>query len=93
MNTQQQGDRPPGDDDYMDLEDEGPSRATGGARNHNTPTWDPEKMELCHLVDRLLALEEIRANNNTARQPVQHVVPHKVKLPPFCERKPLPGSG
>ena len=70
----------------MDLEDEGPSRATGGGRNPNAPAWDPEKMELRRLVDRLLALEEMRANKNTARQPVQHAVPHKVKLPAFWER-------
>ena len=43
MSTQQQlGDRPPGDDNYMDLEDEGPSGATGGDRNPNAPAWDPE---------------------------------------------------
>ena len=86
MNSQQHSVGIPGDDDYMDLEDEGPSRATGGGCNSNAPAWDPEKMELCRLVDRLLAQEEMRANNNTARQPVQHAVPHKVKLQLFWKK-------
>ena len=44
MSTQQLGDRPPGE-----------SRGAGGGRcNRNAPAWDPEKMELCRMVDRLL---------------------------------------
>ena len=44
----------------MDLEDMETHRATSGVINPSTPAWDPEKMKLCHMVDRLLALEERR---------------------------------
>ena len=61
MSTQHIGDGPPGDDDYMDLEGNDTNRATGSGRNPNAAAWDPEKMELHRIVNRLLALEERRA--------------------------------
>ena len=56
MDTQQLGVGPPGDDDYMNLEAEETHRDTGGGRNPNMSSGAPEKMELCQMVDRLLAL-------------------------------------
>ena len=44
---------------------------------------DPEKLELRRIVNWLLALEERRA---LATRPVEHTVPHKVKLPGYCEK-------
>ena len=46
-------------------------------------TGDPEKLELRRIVNRLLALEERRA---LSVRPVEHAVPHKVKLPGFWEK-------
>ena len=43
-----------GDCNYFNLKDEESRRAAGGGRNHNAPAWDPEKMELRRIVDRLL---------------------------------------
>ena len=40
-------------------------------------------MELHRIVNRLLALEERRA---LPGRPVEHAVPHKVKLPAFWEK-------
>ena len=77
------GDGPPGDDDYMDLEDKETNRTTGSGHNPNAVAWDPEKMELHRIVNRLLALEERRALTG---RPVEHAVPHKVKLPGFWEK-------
>ena len=57
MRTQQTGDGPPGDDDYYDSVEEEINRATGSGRNPNAAAWDPEKMELHLIVNRLLALE------------------------------------
>ena len=85
MNTQHIGDGPPGEDDYMDLEGDDTNRATGSGRNTNAAAWDPEKMELHRIVNRLLALEERRALT-VPHRPVEHAVPHKVKLPAFWER-------
>ena len=45
MSRQHTGDRPPGDTDYYDLEEEETNRATGSGRNPNAAAWDPEKME------------------------------------------------
>ena len=56
MDTQQLGVGPPGDDDYMNLVAEETHRDTGGGRNPNMSSGAPEKMELCQMVDRLLAL-------------------------------------
>ena len=55
------------------------------AINPNAATWDPEKIELHWIVNpnQLLALEERRA---LAVRPVEHAVPHKVKLPGFWEK-------
>ena len=82
MSTQHTGDAPPGDDDYYDLEDMETNRATGSGRNPNAAAWDPEKMELHRIVNRLLALGERRA----IARPVEHAVPQKVKLPGFWEK-------
>ena len=60
--------------------------ATGPPRVAATPNaavWDPEKMELHRIMQRLLPLEERRA---LPARPVQHAVPHKVKLPAFWEK-------
>ena len=43
-----------GDCNYFNLKDEESRRAAGGGHNHNAPAWDPEKMELRRIVDRLL---------------------------------------
>ena len=59
------------------------NRATGSGCNPNAAAWDPEKMELHQIVHRLLALEERRA---LPTRPVEHAVPHKVKLPAFWEK-------
>lgn len=83
MSTQHTGDGPPGDDDYYDPVEEENNRATGSGRNPNAAAWDPEKMELHRIVHRLLALEERRA---LPTGPVEHAVPHKVKLPAFWEK-------
>ena len=55
------------------------------AINPNAATWDPEKIELHWIVNpnQLLALEERRA---LAVRPVEHAVPHKVKLPGFWDK-------
>ena len=58
-------------------------RAIGSGHNPNAAAWDPEKMELHQIVNRLLALEERRA---LPARPVEHAVPHKVKLPAFWEK-------
>ena len=50
--------------------------------------WDPEKMELRRMVDRLL--EERRYMPD---RPEDQAMPHKVKLPPFYRRMLPPGSG
>ena len=47
-------------------------RATRSGRNPNAAAWDPEKMELHRIVNRLLALEERRA---LVVRPVEHAVP------------------
>ena len=83
MSTQHIGDEPPGDKEYYDLVEEEIIRATGSGRNPNAAAWDPEKIELRRIVNRLLALEERRA---LAVRPVEHAVPHKVKLPGFWEK-------
>ena len=57
MNAQPIGDGPPGNEDYLGLEDEGPPRAAGGGCNPNARAWDPAKVELHRMVNRLLALE------------------------------------
>ena len=61
MSTQHTGDWPPRDDDYYNPVGEEINRATGSGRNPNAAAWDPEKMELHWIVNRLLALEEKRA--------------------------------
>ena len=81
MSTQHTGDGPPGDDDYYDVGED--IRPSSSSFNPNAAAWDPEKMELHRIVNRLLALEERRAQ---PAQPVEHAVPHKVKLPPFWEK-------
>ena len=83
MSTQNTGDGPPGDDDFYDLEDVETKKATRSSGNPNAAAWDPEKMELHRIVNWLLALEERRA---LAARPVEHAVPHKVKLPGFWEK-------
>ena len=80
MSMQHTGDRPPGDDDYYEPVEEETIRATGSGCNPNAAAWDPEKMELHMIVNQLLALEERKA---LAVRPVEHSVPHKVKLPGF----------
>ena len=93
MSTQQTGDRPPGDNDYYDSVEEESIRAAGSGCNPNAAAWDPEKMELHRIVNRLLALEERRV---LPARPVEHAVTHKVKLPAFCKKDagmPPPGSG
>ena len=82
MSTQHTGDRPPGVNDYHDPVEEESIRATSGGRNPNVAAWDPEKMELHRIVNRLLALEERRT---LPARPVEHAFPHNVKLPPFWE--------
>ena len=54
MSTQQLDNGPPGDQNYFNVEDEETHRATGSGRNPDAPTWDPEKMELRHIVDTVL---------------------------------------
>ena len=88
VNAQQIGDGPARNDDYMDLEVGGTHRAASGGRNPNAPTWDPGKMELRRMVDRLLALEERKVL--TAR-PAEQAVPHKVKPPALWEKNVAPG--
>ena len=83
MSMQQTGDGPPGDDDYYDLVEEESIRAAGNNRDPNAAAWDPEKMELHRIVNRLPALEEGRV---LPARPVEHAVPHKVKLPAFWEK-------
>ena len=83
MSMQHTGDGPPGNDNYYDMEDMEANRATGRRRNPNGTAWDPEKMELHRIVNRLLALEERTA---VAARPVEHAVSHKVKLPGFWEK-------
>ena len=83
MSTQHTGDGPPGDDNYYDSVEEESNRATCCGRNPNAAAWDPEKMELHRIVHQLLALEERRA---LPARPVEHAVPHKVKLPAFWEK-------
>ena len=83
MSTQHTGDGPPGDEDYYDPVKEEIIRDTGSGRNPNAAAWDPEKMELHQIVNRLLALEERRA---LPTRPVEQAVPHKVKLPAFWEK-------
>ena len=79
MSMQHTGDGPPGDDDYYDPVEE-ITRATESGRNTNAAAWDPEKMKLHRIVNLLLALEERR---DLTGRPVEHAVPHKVKLPGF----------
>ena len=81
MRTQQLSNGPPGDDNYFNLEDEETRGAANGGCYHNAPAWDPEKMELRRMVDRLL--EERRY---LPPRQVEQPVPHKVKLPPFLEK-------
>ena len=83
MSTQHTGDGPPGDNDFYDPVKEEIIRATGRGRNPNAAAWDPEKMELHRIVNRLLALEERRA---LPARPMEQAVPHKVKLPAFWEK-------
>ena len=83
MSTQHTGDGPPGDDDYYDSVEEESIRAASSGRNPNAAAWDPEKMELHRIVNRLLALEERRV---LPARPVEQAVPHKVKLPAFWEK-------
>ena len=83
MSTQHTGDGPPGVDDFYDSVEEESIRATGSGCNPNEAAWDPEKMELHGIVNRLLALEERRA---LPARPVEHAVPHKMKLPAFWEK-------
>ena len=83
MSKQHTGDGPPGDEDYYDPVKEEIIRDTGSGRNPNAAAWDPEKMELHQIVNRLLALEERRA---LPTRPVEQAVPHKVKLPAFWEK-------
>ena len=82
MSMQQLGGGPPGDEDYFNLEDEETQEASSGERNPNVSAWDPEKMELLRIVDRLL--EERR---NLPPRPAEQPVLHKVKLPPFRGKK------
>ncbi len=85
MSTQHTGDGPPGDDDYYDPVGED-IRPSSSGFNPNAAAWDPEKMELHRIVHRLLALEERRALPAQPTRPVEHAVPHKVKLPAFWEK-------
>ena len=84
MSMQHTGDRPPGNNNYYDPVEEETIRATRSGRNPNAAAWDPEKMELHRIVNRLLALEERR---NLAVRPMEYAVPHKVKLPCFWEKE------
>ena len=89
MSTQHTGDGPPGDDDYYDPVEEENNRPSGSGTNINAAAWDPEKMELHRIVHRLLALEERRAlpaQPILPASPVEHAVPHRVKLPAFWEK-------
>ena len=83
MSTQHTGDGPPGDDDYYNSVEEESIRAASSGRNPNAAAWDPEKMELHRIVNQLLALEE---RSVLPARPVEHAVPHKVKLPAFWEK-------
>ena len=83
MSTQHIGDGSSRDNHYYNLEDEETNRATGRGLNPNAAAWDPEKMELHRIVNQLMALEERRT---LAARPVEHPVPHKVKLPGFWEK-------
>ena len=83
MSTQHTGDGHPRDDDYYDPVEEEIIRSTGSRRNPNAAAWDPEKMALHRIVNRLLALEERRA---LPARPMEQAVPHKVKLPAFWEK-------
>ena len=74
MSTQHTGGGPLGDDYYYDLEDMETNRPTGSGRNPNAAAWDPEKMELHRIVNRLLALEERRA---LGLRPVEYATPTK----------------
>ena len=74
MSTQQLVDGNPWDDPYFDLR----KRSLTGPP---APAWDPEKMELRRIVDRLL--EERRY---LPPRQVELAVPHTVKLPPFWEK-------
>ena len=85
ISTQHTGDGPPGDDDYYDQVEEN-IRPSGSGFNPNATAWDLEKMELHRIVHRLLALEERRALPAQPTRPVEHAVPHKVKLPAFWEK-------
>ena len=60
MSMQHTGDGLPGDDDYYNSVEEESIRAASSGRNPNAAAWDPEKMELHRIVNRLLALEERR---------------------------------
>ena len=53
MNTQHIGDGPPWEEHFYDLEDEETNRATGSGHTLNAAAWDPEKMELHRIVNRL----------------------------------------
>ena len=86
MSTQHTGDSPPGDNNYYDPVGEENNRASGSGTNINAAAWDPEKMELHRIVHRLLALEERRALPVLPASPVEHAVPHRVKLPAFWEK-------
>ena len=83
ISTQHTGDRTPGDDNSFNPVEEETIRATGSRRNPNAAAWDPEKMDLHRIVNQFLAVEERRA---LAVRPVEHGVPHKVKLPGFWEK-------
>ena len=88
-NMQLIGDDPPGDDDfYDDLEDEEAQRATNTDRIANASTWDPEKMEMVRMIDRLWR----RGGKWLLKKagPLQ-AVPHKVRLPAFWRKVQPPG--
>ena len=85
MNMLQLEDRPSGDEHYLDLEDKETHRATGSGCNPHAPIWDPEKMELGRMVDRLLEKRRYLPPRH-----VEQPVPHKVKLPPFWEKDTAP---
>ena len=76
------GDSPPGDDKNFNLEDGETHRATSSGCNPSVPIWDPEKIELRCMVDRLL--EERRY---LLPRPVEQALPHKVKVLPFWEKE------
>ena len=59
------------------------TRPSGSSFNPKAAAWDPEKMELHRIVNRLLALEERQA---LPASPVEHAVPHREKLPAFWEK-------